>query len=252
MIYNPKPLMSRTQNVCLVLLWILFLLLAFIMGKEIIAKKRLAKDLEYQPLAIEDSKVESSLAFWHNVDITETIALKLYSGNFKITNLDIEDKLYLVLEQNEDKCNKNIELSIASLQKSFNEYYIKETINEENVKQIAKDNKLTNYNLIYENNKLKMERNCDSYANFKVLMNVQKAYENKENLKLEVKVAFKYLENNNYAYYKDILKKEKQEVLTLSDEDKLTWDKYDTYNFIFKNKDNNYYLEEVNKESNNE
>lgn len=247
-----KPLMSKTQTICLILLWILFILFAFISIQEILKNKKEKKDLEYQEVSLKDPKVVTSLATWQlnygqNVD---SLVDKLYQDHFYLKELNQEEKLSFILRNellsNEDK----VTLTIDDLNNLGSNYFEEFNLNKEELLALITKDKLGSiYNLRFSDNTLEVINNRKEEAK-KILFNLEEALENKEYLKIKFKLALKEEKKENgetiYFYYQDLNQNIKEEKLYQVDEDKIKWDNYHTYEFTFLKKDNNYYLKEVN------
>ncbi len=237
---NPRPLMSKTQNICLVILWFLFALLALIMVREIKQQKNLEQDSIYQSIALDNNLVLDNFQKINFNNLAKETLKKIATNNLK--DLTKEEKLIIALNNETIACQETKEYSITELNTLVNKYFLNTTIKKGDIK----DN---NYTFKFNNDLVQVTNNC--LSNYTLLTKLIEASLNKEYLKLELKLIYKEkrIEDNNevFYYYNDLEEKELKEKLFLVDEDKVNWDNYSNYTFIFKNVEDNYYLEEVRK-----
>ena len=85
--------------------------------------------------------------------------------------------------------------------------------------------------------------NCNSNVN--IINKVVKATKDKEYLYLDLKLTWqKKIKENKFEYYSDSSLKTIKESI---ENENINWDKYDTYTYVFKLNNNDYYLEKINK-----
>ena len=255
---HSRPYLSKTQNVCLVILWILFILLAFIMGREIINKKKNEKLTEFKEVTLEEDKYNQIfLGLLDDPLIPNSLLEKLYSGNFSSNTLSLTEKSLITLEKEQiiPDCSQkeSYALSLDELNLLIAKYFEDTNLTPDDFKALIDKEELgQSYNLKYDGDVLEITNIChNNDQDLKVLTKYLQAYQNNEYLKIDLKVAFRKITPEKdtlvFNYFKDATQKIMQEKLYAIDEDKVTWDKYDTYEFLFKIKDNNYYLKEVSK-----
>lgn len=250
-----KPLMSRTQNICLIILCVLFTLLAVIMAKELLDKRK-NKEPEYNLVDITSEVVTNAMASWQFefCDGMDTFIKKIYSGNFNAKDMMIAEKLYTIL-----KMNPRVEkMSLDEINNKLKTIMSTDSLTSENISEIINKNILKNsFNLKYDNELLTIDSLSSSICNAKekIVINIHKAEENGIYLNVYVNMSYGIEgtndeENEVIDYYKDIEAKNLVERLTKNNKNIPTWDKYNTYKYKFLIEDNNYLLESISIEDN--
>lgn len=238
-----KPLLSKTQNLCLIIQAILFTLLGIIMVTEILKQRRLDR---YDEVAIDSKIVEQAVANYNFTNIE--LAKIIYKDNCILEDLEDKEKLFLVLNTFDLAEEKRITLDEINTKSEQILGKKLDNISGLFEEDIIKDN----YDLTFHNNLITIKLKLKEEAN--VLTKVIEAKENTESLIIYVKMALKRKEitdNNieNILYYKNINSKSYIEKFNEDIEDKINWDKYDTYKYTFQKNNDNFILKTVEKES---
>lgn len=247
-----RPLLSKTQNICLVILWILFLLLAGIMVKQLLDNRK-TKEKAYNSVEIDRSMVSKAMDPW-KIDFCEVfddLILKMYSGDFLSNDFSKQDLLLMVLRKNEEK----EEMTINEINDSIDNLVIADHyINEDELKKIVNEGSLKDYYYLeLNNNKLlfhKIDQVCEK-QNKNVVIKIEEAKENGEHLIAKVNFLYGVLNTNDeglevFDYYESFNEKNIRERVSKEDVGKVSWDKgYSDYEFKFFIKDDNYLLESI-------
>lgn len=246
-----RPLMSRTQNICLVLLCILFTLLAVIMVNEILNKKNV-KESDYQIVNTDEATLLDVMEQWNvnyckNPDILVSI---LFDGNFSTRDMFVGNKLLLLLPFFEE----DTPIRIDELNQKLQSIMVSDLLTLDDIKEIIGNDVLTKfYTLKLEKDMLSFTKNeVVCFDNTKILTLVKKAEANDENLNVYVKFAKAEERLNDEGnividYYADVNSKAFKERLVKNDEGKLNWEDYDFFRYHFKIVDGMYLLESIEK-----
>lgn len=247
-----KPLMSKTQNICLVLLCILFILLACIMVRELLAKRE-EKEPDYKIVEIDDDMVSKAMTNW---DLTLCNELDDYVKNIfknnKVTNISNEDKLYMVLKE-----NLNFEkLTLEEINSKLKNIITTEDLTNKDIVAAINSSSLNKYfqfNLNGDELSFATFSSSTCDASEHLISKVMSAEENGMYLKVYLKVAFgKDITNDEgnkmMDYYKDINYQKFVERVSKEDYKKIDLNKFDTHIFKFKIDGKKYLLESVNNE----
>lgn len=243
--------MSKTQNICLVLLCILFTLLAVIMVNEIM-NKRNEKESDYQIVSVDDATLLDVMEQWNvnyckNPDILVPI---LFSGSFSTKDLFVGNKLLLLLPFFEE----DTPITIDELNQKLQSLMVSETLSLDDIKQIVGNGSLTKfYTLKFDKDVLSYTKNeVVCFDNAKILTLVKKAEANDDNLNVYVKFAKAEERLNDEGnividYFADVNSKAFKERFVKNDEGKLNWEVYDIFRYHFKIVDGKYLLESIEK-----
>lgn len=247
-----RPLLSKTQNICLVILWILFLLLAGIMVKQLLDNRK-TKEKAYDEVAIDSSMVSKAMDSW-KIDFCDGFddaILKMYSGDFSSNDLSKEDLLLMVLRKNE----KKEEMTISEINDGIDTLVIDDHhINEDELKKIVNERSLNDfYYLELNDNKLlfhKIEQVCENQDKNAVIK-MEEAKENGKHLIVKVNFLYGVLNINDeglevFDYYESFDEENIRERVSKEDVGKVSWNKgYSNYEFKFLIKEDSYLLESI-------
>lgn len=245
-----RPLMSKTQNICLILLSILFILLACIMVRELLLKREL-KEPDYNEISINNEMVTNAMKNW-NFDLCDELddyIKNMFNGNFEINELTSTDKLYIILKNNLTL----EELSIEEINNKKNEMMDVDNLKSSDIAEVANKEYLKNrHQLNFDGNKLKVSATSSSACEKEesIITKLEKAEENGVHLNVYLKMAYgKELINDEgnkvIDYYKDIKLKNVVERVSFEDKGKIDLENYDTYKLTFKINSENYLLQSI-------
>lgn len=239
-----KPLMSKTQNVCLVLLCILFTLLAIIMVKEILGKRK-EQLLPFEDVAIDDEIRETS-DFWflQYCEGMDELVTKFYKNEVETKDFSSKEKLFLVLRGIDEEET----LSMDQINERLNQYVSLTLSKDEIMSLVDHQVFLPYFNLSWENDMLKAVRNAKTCSSKRgIASKIVRASKNDLYLNVYVKVSFSKEQLNDEAvevvdYFKDVENKVFVERFVREDAKNVLWDLFDTYVYQYKLVDDTYQL----------
>ena len=251
---NRKPLMSKTQNICLIILCLLFILLTVVMIKELLEKRK-SKEPSYNSLDTTSEVVTNAISNWQ-FDLCGEMAefvKKIYNGNFNPKSMSTTEQLYMVLIDPKIK-----KITLKEINAKLNSMMVSNTLTSENIIEIIDKNIFKNsFDLKYTNETLSINKISSSICNSKeqILININKAEENGKYLNIYINIAYGIEsvndENNEVVdYYKDIEAKNMVERLSKNNNNIPSWEEYNIFKYKFLIEDNNYKLESVTLENN--
>lgn len=258
-----KPLMSKTQNICLILLSILFLCLGVIMINHVLNSDDNKNETDYNEVEVNNEVIDKAMLAWeHSLcgNIRDLVNI-MYSDSFNVENIDKYLLLYLSLETFDTipSCTlarETVQITLAEINKKLNNIIdTKIELTSGDINNIISEGKLKQiYDMSFDNNSLTVAKTCDECENNHegIIINNVKAKQNETKLVVYQKLAYgieTILETNDLVidYYKDLNKKYYVERLSQVDAGKLSWDKYDTYKFTFSIDGDNYKLNSIKK-----
>lgn len=249
-----RPLLSKTQNVCLFILWILFIILAILMIRQIRSNRHVEEP--FKEIKINDTRINLALkGYVDDFGDIPSLKDKIYLKDFK-GDLSTLEKVYIALEKEpvslcteEEETTYNLEELNDILAKSFLDFSLKE---EDINNLIGSDALGAIYNIRYNGEDITLKRNCQEDDDTEaILYKLISADANSTNLRITLKMAYRVKkeeqEETYFDYYKDVNEKEIGERLAKIDLDKIEWDKYDTYQYNYQIINDNYYLESIEK-----
>lgn len=255
-----KPLMSKTQNVCLILLAGLFFALGCIMVNQLVNNKK-DKETEYKEIALDSDEVKKAISNWdiHLCMGADVLLENIYSGNFKTEEISNDYLLFLALESfdNIPTCtvnNDSVDITIEKLNNNLNKIIKNKSLSKEDIISILNNSELKEvYNISLNENTLKVFKECFECKNNTegTLTSLEDAKINNKYLVINQRFAYgkEVVEGNNLMidYYKDLKGQNFVERLSQDDAGKLNWEEYNLYKFTFIIDGENYLLKSVTK-----
>lgn len=243
-----RPLMSKTQNICLILLSFLFLLLAIIMINQVLSNRETLEG-EYKEIDIESEKVSNNFNIWqfNFCEGMDSLLEKMYSKDFQTDQMSKEEKIFIVLKENDQE-----DYTLDEINKKLNKI-IDSNITSDELQKIINEKLLDDlYDLSFDGNVLKVVKKKYTCNSVEKIVNTKiiKAEENDQHLKIYISFAYGIYTINDEGlkvidYYKEIDSKKFVERVSKEDKGKVTIERYDTYLFTFDYNDDNYLLESI-------